>query len=125
MDEASKSTLIIHYPDQSKPEVISTIGGQIDILPTIANLMDFDAPYALGKDLLNYDENKGYVVLRDGSVVTKDFIYFNDLREVYDYDTGKLLDLNLYDDKITSYINELNVSDIIITKDAFKYGFEN
>jgi len=44
---------------------------------------------------------------------------FNDLREVYDYDTGKLLDLNLYDDKITSYINELNVSDIIITKDAF------
>jgi len=41
------------------------------------------------------------------------------------YDTGKLLDLNLYDDKITSYINELNVSDIIITKDAFKYGFEN
>lgn len=120
-----KVPLIIHYPDQSKPEVISTIGGQIDILPTIANLMDFDAPYALGKDLLNYDENKGYVVLRDGSVVTKDFIYFNDLREVYDYDTGKLLDLNLYDDKITSYINELNVSDIIITKDAFKYGFEN
>jgi len=35
---------------------------------------------------LNYDENKGYVVLRDGSVVTKDFIYFNDLREVYDYE---------------------------------------
>jgi len=76
---------------------------------------------ALGKDLLNYDENKGYVVLRDGSVVTKDFIYFNDLREVYDYDTGKLLDLNLYDDKITSYINELNVSDIIITKDAYAF----
>ncbi|HOM03040.1 MAG TPA: LTA synthase family protein [Acetivibrio sp.] len=119
-----KVPLIIHYPNQSKPEVISTIGGQIDILPTVANLMDFDAPYALGKDLLNYDENEGYVILRDGSVITKDFIYFNDLREVYDFNNGKQLNLNLYADKITSYLNELNVSDIIITKDAFKHGFE-
>lgn len=119
-----KVPLIIHYPNQSKSEVISTIGGQIDILPTIANLMDFDAPYALGKDLLNHDDDKGYVILRDGSVITKDFIYFNDLREIYDFTDGKPLDLKLYSDKITSYINELSVSDIIITKDAFKHGFE-
>jgi phosphoglycerol transferase MdoB-like AlkP superfamily enzyme len=119
-----KVPLIIHYPNQSKPEVISTIGGQIDILPTVANLMGFDARYALGKDLLNNNADKGYAILRDGSVITKDFIYFNDLREVYSYTDGKPLDLNLYKDKITSYINELNVSDIIITKDAFKHGFE-
>lgn len=120
-----KVPLIIHYPNQPESEVISTIGGQIDILPTIANLMDFDAQYALGKDLLNYDADKGYVILRNGSVITKDFIYFNDLREIYDFSSGKPLNLNLYCDEINSYINELNVSDTIITKDAFKHGLQN
>jgi len=40
MDEASKSTPYNSLSRSVKPEVISTIGGQIDILPTIANLMD-------------------------------------------------------------------------------------
>ena len=114
-----KVPVIIHYPQQENPEVISTIGGQIDILPTVANLMDFDVPYALGKDLINTDEN--YAVLRNGSVVTKDFIYLNDLKEVYDYNSGKLLDMDLYIDKIKPYIDELKISDTIINKNGFKY----
>ena len=114
-----KVPVIIHYPQQEESEVISTIGGQIDILPTIANLMDFDVPYALGKDLINNDEN--YAILRNGSVVTKDFIYLSDLKEVYDYTSGKPMNMNLYTEEIKSYINELNISDTIINKNAFKY----
>jgi ABC-type ATPase with predicted acetyltransferase domain len=81
--------------------------------------MDFDVPYALGKDLINNDEN--YAILRNGSVVTKDFIYLSDLKEVYDYTSGKPMNMNLYTEEIKSYINELNISDTIINKNAFKY----
>lgn len=114
-----KVPVIIHYPQQEESEVISTIGGQIDILPTIANLMDFDTPYAFGKDLINTDEN--YAILRNGSVVTKDYIYLSDLKEVYDYTSGKPMNMDLYTEEIKSYIDELNISDTIINKDAFKY----
>lgn len=116
-----KVPLIVHYPGQTKSEVINTTGGQIDILPTISNLMGLDMPYALGNDLLN--TKKDYVILRSGSVITKDFIYFNDLREMYDFSTGEPLDINIFEKELNSYFKELNVSDIIINKDAFKYGF--
>ncbi|NMB32857.1 MAG: LTA synthase family protein [Clostridium sp.] len=114
-----KIPLMMRYPKQTKPEVINTIGGQIDILPTIANLMDLDTPFAFGKDLLN--TNKSYAILRNGSVVTEDFIYLSDMKEVYDYSDGSLLDLNVYKNKITQYLNELSICDIIVNKDAFRY----
>ncbi|MEN2774663.1 LTA synthase family protein [Acetivibrio clariflavus] len=107
--------LIIHLPGQQKGEVISTTGGQIDIMPTIANLMGFDVPYALGKDLIN--TQKSYAVLRNGSIITDKYIYFNDTRELYDYKTGEPLDISLYENEMQSLINELNISDIIISND--------
>lgn len=113
-----KVPLIMHYPGQVFGKVISTTGGQIDILPTIANMMDFQAPCAIGKDLLNTDT--GYAVLRNGSIIKNDYIYINDTREIYDYSTGETLDLESYQQELGSYLNELNISDIIITKDAFK-----
>ena len=45
----------------------------------------------LGKDLINNDEN--YAILRNGSVVTKDFIYLSDLKEVYDYTKCKPMNM--------------------------------
>lgn len=109
--------LIIHYPKQQKGEVISTTGGQIDVMPTIANFMGFDVPYTLGKDLVNTQEN--YAVLRNGSIVTDKYIYFNDTRELYDYKSGELLNIDSYDKELQDLINELNISDIIISNDIF------
>ena len=113
-----KVPLMIKYPNQKTPEVISNIGGQIDILPTISNMMGFDFPYALGKDLLNTD--KQYAIFRNGTIVTNDYVYINCSRNVYDYKNGTMLDLELFEEEISSYLNELQVSDIIITKDLFK-----
>lgn len=109
--------LIIHYPGQLEGEVISTTGAQIDIMPTIANFMGFDVPHALGKDLVNTKES--YAVLRNGSIITDKYIYFNDTRELYDYKTGELLDVDLYDSELQDLINQLNISDIIISNDIF------
>lgn len=57
-DEMLKIPLIIHIPGLGEHKVITTVGGQIDTAPTIANLMDLDfrQPYQFGHDLLNTGE---------------------------------------------------------------------
>lgn len=100
-------------------KVNSTVGGEVDLFPTIANLLGINSSYALGKDLIN--EQEGYVVFRDGSVVTQDFLYLNNRREVYDYVSGKRLSIREFRNKLKQLSNELMISDIILGKDAFKY----
>ena len=57
-DEMLKIPLLIHIPGLGEHKVITTVGGQIDTAPTIANLMDLDfrQPYQFGHDLLNTTE---------------------------------------------------------------------
>ncbi|WP_068783020.1 LTA synthase family protein [Paenibacillus phocaensis] len=53
--------LIIHLPGRQQGQVVEHTGGQVDILPTIANLLGIsleDEGYtAFGQDLLNLDRN--------------------------------------------------------------------
>lgn len=53
--------LIIHVPKQAGGKVIEHIGGQIDIMPTIANLLGISLQekqfIAFGRDMLNTDNN--------------------------------------------------------------------
>ncbi|NLC67947.1 MAG: LTA synthase family protein [Clostridiaceae bacterium] len=113
-----KIPCIIHYPGLKNGEVVSTTSGIIDLLPTIANLMDLEAPYTLGRDFLNSNE-KGHVILRNGNVITDDYVYFNELGEVYDIKTGKLLKMKDYEKKLKTLLNKLYISDLIIEKDVF------
>lgn len=57
-DEMMRIPLLIHIPDSGINKTISTLGGQIDFLPTMANLMDLEIeqPYVLGQDLVNAKE---------------------------------------------------------------------
>lgn len=112
-----KVPLIFHWAGLEKGQTLNITGGQIDILPTIANLMGFDVPYALGKDLLNSKE--GYAVLRNSSVITDDFVYVNDLREAYDIHTDEMMDREEYRERLDELIKQLDVSDTIIFRDAF------
>lgn len=114
-----KVPLIIHYPGLKNGETISTIGGQIDILPTIANLMDFEVPFALGKDLLN--TNRGYAVLRNGTVITDDYIYIAERDEMYSTATNKLIKSKKYENDVKNLLKQLKVSDLILEKEALKY----
>ncbi len=93
----------------------STICGQLDLLPTIANLMGFESPPALGKDILNTEG--GYAVLRNGSVITEDFIYTSVHGITYDK-KGKILKSCSNDNIIKKYRHILEVSDIILRKNA-------
>ncbi|GGF85611.1 hypothetical protein GCM10010912_33650 [Paenibacillus albidus] len=53
--------LMIHLPGQLHGKIIKQTGGQVDILPTVANIMGIDlkaeAFTAFGQDLLNVDHN--------------------------------------------------------------------
>ncbi len=108
-DEMFRIPLIIHIPGIGYSETVSTLGGQIDFLPTIANLMDLelDHPYILGRDLYNAEE--GFVAftayLFEGSFA-KDGVMFEISREglfegsrAWVIGTGEELDIeNYYED---------------------------
>src|SRR5690606_21213800 len=66
--------LIIHIPGH-KGKSISTIGGQIDLRPTILHLLGIDTSEDLtfGNDLFSNTRDE-FVVLRDGSFITKDYV---------------------------------------------------
>ncbi|WP_372660783.1 LTA synthase family protein [Cohnella sp.] len=53
--------LIIHLPGEKEGKVIDQVGGQLDILPTVANLLGIKLQeekfVTLGQDLLNIDRN--------------------------------------------------------------------
>jgi len=83
-DEMLNVPLIIHIPGSGIKETIHTTGGQVDFLPTIANIMglSLDETLFLGQDLVNADE--GFVAftayLFEGSFA-KDDVMFQISRE--------------------------------------------
>ncbi len=107
---------ILHLPGQKTGEIVSVTGGEIDILPTVSNLMGIK-PFTLGKDLLN--AKKGYALLRDGSVITDRYLYHAGSGVVYDLASGYPLSLSAFKLEIENYEKELAISDILIRRDAF------
>jgi phosphoglycerol transferase MdoB-like AlkP superfamily enzyme len=70
MRELRKIPLIISIPNKKIGQTRDTIGGLIDVTPSILNILGIDLSemFFLGKDLLN--DNKGYVIFRDGSYIS-------------------------------------------------------
>ena len=98
--------MIINVPCSGVHETISTTGGQVDFLPTIANIMDIalDKTLIVGQDLSNAEE--GFVAftayLFDGSFATNDIMFeisregiFEDSR-AWQIGTGEPVDASLY-----------------------------
>lgn len=113
-----KVPLIIHVPGVDKGETIGTTCGQVDLLPTIANLMDFDFPYAMGHDILNTD--KGFAVIRNYSVVTDKYLFDSNGNKVYGINDGNVLNYEDYKAEIKSLQGIRNLSQVIMDKNAFK-----
>lgn len=81
--EAYKVPLIMHVPGLPASR-LAHVGGQTDIMPTIANLLGVSLANTpvIGQDLLNYADNvlvePSYVPL--GSFVTDDYFFFADAK---------------------------------------------
>ncbi|WP_280770382.1 LTA synthase family protein [Salipaludibacillus daqingensis] len=67
--------LIIHIPGQ-EGEIRPTVGGKVDIKPTLLNLLGLpESPEGMfGTDLFS-TERESFVALTDGTVVTDEFVY--------------------------------------------------
>lgn len=78
-DEMLNIPLIMHIPGQSEGLVLKQLGGQIDFMPTIANLLgvSLDEHITFGQDLLNHESNllgERYY-LPTGSFVNDSFVF--------------------------------------------------
>ena len=129
-DEMMNVPLLIHVPDSRVTETISTLGGQIDLLPTMANLMDLDIaqPYVLGQDLVNAKDGfaafTAYIF--EGSFVSND-AFFNISREgvfegseAWKIRTDEKVDIENYHSLYERAINLKKASKDILEQDLLK-----
>jgi lipoteichoic acid synthase len=78
-DEMLNVPMMIHVPGSGVKQTITTTGGQVDFMPTIANVMGLplDETFTVGQDLSNATE--GFVAfttyLFEGSFATNDIIF--------------------------------------------------
>lgn len=77
--EMLKIPLLIHAPEAIEPAVIETLGGQVDIMPTVANLLgiSLEDHIHFGQDLVNHTSNllPERYYLPSGSYIDNDFIF--------------------------------------------------
>ncbi|MCX7921690.1 MAG: LTA synthase family protein [Clostridia bacterium] len=113
-----KVPLIIHLPGDKEKGTRTTAGGQIDLFPTIANLYGIQPKYCLGKDLLNTD--KGYAVIRDGSITDGKTVFYRKYGQCFDLDTGEVVDSAPFEEYISIAENDLKVSDKVLQNDLIR-----
>ncbi|SDO50934.1 LTA synthase family protein [Alkalicoccus daliensis] len=113
--------LIIHIPGmEEEAETIETVGGHIDIMPTLVNLLGLsqDKHIMFGSDLLA-EEREDFAVLRNGSVVTDEVVYTGEL--CYDAESGEELELGECVEAAERGEDELYYSDQIIYGDLMRF----
>lgn len=113
-----KVPLLVHYPGMGKGEIIPVTGGEVDIFPTVANLMDLDSKWALGKDLFN--TSYGYALLKNGSVATDKYLYLSDKSQAFDIKTGSPMAVKDIQDELNTLRNDRVISNLILEKNALK-----
>lgn len=126
-DEMFNVPLMIHIPGSGLKETVSTLGGQIDFLPTISNLfaLDNEQPYVLGQDLNNAEA--GFVAftayLFEGSFA-KDDVMFEISREgifegsrAWRIGTGEELDINQFEEDYEKAVSIKEASKRILEQD--------
>jgi len=110
---------IIYLPDEQNIAQYGIAAGQIDMLPTIANLLGISIYTGFGQDLLNTEE--GFVVFRDGSIVTDDYMYISDSRSIFNIKNNEEIALEDFEEKIELSRKHLEFSDKIINYDLIPF----
>ena len=117
--------LFIKKPNEDNGQEIKQNGGQIDIAPTIVDLLNMDMPYMIGNSLL--DDQPNLTAFRDGSFRYRDYYYEADLTEeagngtCYDVSSEEKVPFDKCKDQIEKVAEQLRLSDAIIEKN----GLEN
>ena len=113
--------LFIHIPGSNDGQVIDEVAGQIDLRPTILNLLGIDTSNDLqfGSDMFS-KEYEDFVIFRDGRFVTDELVYADEV--CYDRSTGEpSADQTVCTPYIERAELELNYSDEIINGDLLRF----
>ncbi|QCH27707.1 LTA synthase family protein [Clostridium tyrobutyricum] len=115
-----KVPLIMHFPDGMNSGVIDhSYTAQMDLYPTLANLMGISKQYMFGKDMLN--DKSGKVIFRNGSFIDGKNLYVSWANSYYDLATGKPVQetAKLKEEK-DEYTEELQYSDDLLNHNLLK-----
>ncbi|MEG0331167.1 MAG: LTA synthase family protein [Clostridium sp.] len=93
-EEAQKVVSMIHIPGSNIKGEVNAVAGQYDMYPTLANLLNIDNKYTLGRDLLN--SKNGFAVNSAGSIFNDDAIYIAEDDKVYSRKDGSVLNKKDY-----------------------------
>ncbi|MGX7419542.1 LTA synthase family protein [Carnobacterium gallinarum] len=118
-----------HIPGQKNGGIKSEYGGQVDVLPTLLNLLGVDTSnkdgfIQFGTDL-NSKQHDQTVAFRNGSFVTPKYTVMG--TDIYDTPTGKLIEkpseevLQEVQTLRTGVEKQLNLSDSIINSDLLRF----
>lgn len=114
-----KVPMFIHFPNDSQKGVNHTYSGQMDLLPTLANMFNLPIKYTFGKDIMN--TNTQYVLFREGSFTDGKIFYISWDNAYYDIATGKTIaetqELKMKKEEI---LNDLSYSDDILNHNLIK-----
>ncbi|WP_349407807.1 LTA synthase family protein [Pseudalkalibacillus sp. SCS-8] len=112
--------MYIHIPGHGKGKVMDTVGGQVDLRPTIMHLLGIETKNTIhfGSDLFS-KERQDFAVLRDGSFITKDHVYTDGT--CYEKATGEPVEEEACDAFKEKAKKELDYSDRIIYGDLLRF----
>lgn len=112
--------LFIHLPHQTKGETLSQITSQIDVKPTLLNLLGLPASHYLnfGTDVFS-PTHRELVILRDGSFITDEVLYSKQI--CLNAKTQEMIELSECADYERIVGQELFYSDLIINRDLLRF----
>jgi lipoteichoic acid synthase len=112
--------LFIHIPGSGDGQVMDTVGGQVDLRPTLLHLLGIDTSkdIQLGADLFS-QEREDLAILRDGRIITDEIVYAGEV--CYDKATGEEVDGEACAPFIDRAEQELSYSDAIINGDLLRF----
>lgn len=129
-DEMMRIPLVINIPGSEISKTFDTVGGQIDFMPTILNLMGIknENPYVFGQDLVNADS--GFIAsqtyMLKGSFIQDDIVFemsrdnvFNNSR-AWNRITREPIDLEDCREGYERANSEINKSAYILENDMLK-----
>ncbi|WP_243840674.1 LTA synthase family protein [Paenisporosarcina antarctica] len=113
--------LFIHIPESGVGGVNHSLVGQIDLKPTIENIMginESDNSIQFGQDIFSENQDQ-FVILRDGRFISKDLVYAG--QTCWDKETGESTDIEACKPYIERAKEELANNDKIIYGDLLRF----
>lgn len=112
--------LFVHMPGYGEGYTDEEIGGQIDLRPTILNMLGVESKtdVQFGSDLFA-DDHEEFVIFRDGRLVTEDVVYAGNI--CYENGTGEPIDQSFCEPYIEEAFEEIGYSDALINGDLLRF----